>query len=168
MSFLETLGRYRPESFVVNRTQGIEGDVDFFPLGVVPSEWCDERLLGSAFAVEWIALLCYRLAGECLRLGSRCIFGEWLANIREKSKGDARKIRPNFAKYLISVDTVCLSQNIEPAGLTGKIPISKSLASGANDSATPLGRGFMIGRLGCGWQGLISHRDVEKMLAMKV
>jgi RES domain len=56
----------------------IEGKNDFFPLGTVPREWCDERLLGSAHAegnyadiygAEWTSYLRHRLAGECLRLG---------------------------------------------------------------------------------------------------
>jgi len=76
--FLETLARYRPDLTLLAELNQIQGENDFFPLGCVPREWCDERLLGSAsvdgnyadiYAAEWIALLRHRLAGECLVLG---------------------------------------------------------------------------------------------------
>jgi hypothetical protein len=76
--FLETLARYRSDLSLLAELHEIEGEDDFFPLGVVPGEWRDGRLLGTAavegnyadiFAAEWIALLRHRLAGECLRLG---------------------------------------------------------------------------------------------------
>ena len=76
--FLETLARYRPDLSLLAELRGIEGEDDFVPLGTVPSEWRDERLLGTAavegdyadiFAAEWIAFLRPRLAGECFRLG---------------------------------------------------------------------------------------------------
>jgi len=76
--FLETLARYRPDLTLLAELNQIEGENDFFPLGRVPREWCDERLLGSAlaegayadiYAAEWIALLRHHLAGECLQLG---------------------------------------------------------------------------------------------------
>lgn len=76
--FLETLARYRPDLSLLAELHQIEGEDDFVPLGTVPSEWRDERLLGTAavegnyadiFAAEWIALLRQQLADECLRLG---------------------------------------------------------------------------------------------------
>jgi hypothetical protein len=76
--FLETLARYRSDLSLRSELDEIEGENDFFPLGTVPQEWCDERLLGSAHAegsyadiygAEWIGYLRHRLAGECLRLG---------------------------------------------------------------------------------------------------
>ncbi len=76
--FLETLARFRPDLSLLAELNEIEGEDDFFPLGTVPAEWCDDRLLGSAHAegnyadiygAEWIAYLRHRLAGECLRLG---------------------------------------------------------------------------------------------------
>jgi hypothetical protein len=76
--FLETLARYRPDLTLLAELNQIHGENDFFPLGCVPREWCDERLVGSAsvdgtyadiYAAEWIALLRHRLAGECLQLG---------------------------------------------------------------------------------------------------
>jgi hypothetical protein len=76
--FLETLARFRPDLTLMAELQEIEGEDDFWPLGVVPREWCDDRLLGTAsasgeyadvYASEWVALLRRALADECLRLG---------------------------------------------------------------------------------------------------
>jgi hypothetical protein len=76
--FLETLARFRPDLRLRAELREIEGDDDFLPLGVVPREWCDDRLLGTAsasgeyadiYATEWIALLRRALADEYLRLG---------------------------------------------------------------------------------------------------
>jgi hypothetical protein len=76
--FLETLARYRCDLSLMAELHNIEGEDDFVPLGTVPGEWREGRLLGTAmvagtyahiFAAEWIALLRQRLAGECLRLG---------------------------------------------------------------------------------------------------
>ena len=56
----------------------IQGDDDFWPLCVVPREWCDGRLLGAAsatgkyadvYASNWVAFLRKELAGEVVRLG---------------------------------------------------------------------------------------------------
>jgi hypothetical protein len=76
--FLETLSRFQADLSLLAELNEIEGDNDFFPLGTVPHEWCDERLLGYAradgdyadiYASRWILLLRHRLADECLRLG---------------------------------------------------------------------------------------------------
>jgi RES domain len=76
--FLETLARFRLDPALAAELQEIEGNDDFFPLGLVPREWSEDRLLGHAhaagnyadiYAVEWIAHLRHRLAAECLRLG---------------------------------------------------------------------------------------------------
>jgi RES domain len=76
--FLETLARYRADLSLLAELNEIEGANDFFPLGAVPREWSEGRLLGSAhaegnyadvYAAEWIAFLRHRLAGECVRLG---------------------------------------------------------------------------------------------------
>jgi hypothetical protein len=76
--FLETLARFRPDLSLLAELEQIDGENDFFPLGEVPQEWCDQRLLGSAsatgsyadiYAVEWIEFLRRDLANECLRLG---------------------------------------------------------------------------------------------------
>jgi hypothetical protein len=59
------------------RTGGIQGD-DSVPLGKVPLDWCDQRLIGTAaadgdyadiYSSGWIAHLRPKLADECLRLG---------------------------------------------------------------------------------------------------
>jgi len=76
--FLETLGRFRLDLSLADELSEIEGEDDFFPLGSVPKEWRDERMLGHAraggdyadiCASEWIVHLRHRLAGECLKLG---------------------------------------------------------------------------------------------------
>jgi RES domain len=76
--FLETLARYRRDLALLAELNEIEGEDDFVPLGTVPSEWPEGRLLGTALiegdyadplAAEWIVLLRQRLAGECLRVG---------------------------------------------------------------------------------------------------
>lgn len=76
--YLETLARFRADLSLLAELNEIEGDNDFLPLGTVPREWCDERLLGFAhadgdyadiYASGWILLLRHRLAGEWVRLG---------------------------------------------------------------------------------------------------
>jgi hypothetical protein len=76
--FLETLSRFQADLSLLAELNEIEGDDDFFPLGTVPREWCDDRLLGFAhaegsyadiYSSGWILLLRHRLAGECLKLG---------------------------------------------------------------------------------------------------
>ena len=76
--FLETLARFRPDLALLAEFSEIEGADDFFPLGEVPREWCDRRLLGSAcawgkyadiYASEWIAFLRRKLAAESSHLG---------------------------------------------------------------------------------------------------
>ena len=56
----------------------IEGEDDFFPIGSVPEEWCQKRLIGTAYVsgeyadiygTKWIGYLRKKLAEECLRLG---------------------------------------------------------------------------------------------------
>lgn len=78
--FLETLARFRPDLSLMAELRQIEGDDDFLPIGIVPGEWCDDRLMGTAsapgdyadiYAGEWVALLRRVLADECVRLGVR-------------------------------------------------------------------------------------------------
>ena len=96
--FLETLARFRADLSLLAELNEIEGENDFFPLGTVPREWCDERLIGSAHAegnyadtygAEWIAYLRHRLAGECLRLGLNDV--------------DASLRVPHFSRFLREV-----------------------------------------------------------------
>lgn len=76
--YLETLARFRADVSLLAELNEIEGENDFLPLGTVPREWCEERLLGFAhadgdygdiYASGWIVLLRHRLAGEWVRLG---------------------------------------------------------------------------------------------------
>jgi hypothetical protein len=76
--FLETLARFRPDLSLIAELREIEGEDDFLPIGIVPREWCDDRLLGTAsasgeyadlYASAWVGLLRRELAEECLRLG---------------------------------------------------------------------------------------------------
>jgi hypothetical protein len=46
--FVETLARFRPDLSLLAEFQDVEEENDFFPLGHVPPEWCDGRLLGTA------------------------------------------------------------------------------------------------------------------------
>lgn len=76
--YVETLARFRPDFSLLAEFNEIEGDDDSFPLGEVPNEWCDARLVGAAsangnyadvYASGWVSYLRGNLAGECLRLG---------------------------------------------------------------------------------------------------
>lgn len=76
--FIETLARFRPDLTLLSELDAIQGENDFVPLGTVPKEWCEHRLLGKAeahgeyaelYSSAWIAHLRVKLADECLRLG---------------------------------------------------------------------------------------------------
>jgi hypothetical protein len=76
--YVEPLARFRLDLALLAELKEIEGDDDFFPLGEVPNEWCEGRLLGTAsangdyadiYASDWVAFLRANLASECLRLG---------------------------------------------------------------------------------------------------
>lgn len=78
--FVETFARFRcePDMTLLAELKEIAGEDDFFPLGEVPREWCDARILGTAsangeyadiYASGWITLLRTKLADECVRLG---------------------------------------------------------------------------------------------------
>ena len=76
--FVETLARFRPDPVLLAELGEIQGENDFFPLGAVPAEWCDGRVLGAAsatgnyaeiYSVQWVEFLRRSLASECLRLG---------------------------------------------------------------------------------------------------
>ena len=62
--FLETLAHYRPDLALYAELKEIEGEDDFVPAGIVPREWFQGRLMGTATAqgrfadiasAEWIA-----------------------------------------------------------------------------------------------------------------
>ena len=76
--FIETLSRFRPDLTLLTELQAIEGEDDFLPVGEVPPDWCENRMMGTASAEgnyaeicggEWITHLRRKLASECLRLG---------------------------------------------------------------------------------------------------
>ncbi len=76
--FLETLARFRPDLALLVELNEIEGEDDFVPLGQIPREWCDRRMLGACtargsyadiYAVQWVSHLRRTLAAECLKLG---------------------------------------------------------------------------------------------------
>jgi hypothetical protein len=76
--FIETLARFRPDLALLSELGEIEGEDDFVPGGVVPPEWCEQRMIGAAephgdyaeiYASSWIAYLRTKLASECVSLG---------------------------------------------------------------------------------------------------
>lgn len=76
--FIETLARFRPDLTLLAELQEIEGEDDFTPIGLVPREWCEKRVCGTAttagkyadiLASGWVSTLRKQLASECLKLG---------------------------------------------------------------------------------------------------
>ena len=76
--FLETLARFRPDLSLVAELAEIVGDDDFVPAGIVPREWLNDRLIGSALipgtyadigSSDWIAFLRHTLARDVLAGG---------------------------------------------------------------------------------------------------
>lgn len=46
--YIETLARFRPDLTLLAELEAIDGENDFVPLGVVPLDWQNGRVLGSA------------------------------------------------------------------------------------------------------------------------
>jgi hypothetical protein len=76
--FLETLGRFRVDPKLQAELTEIHGEDDYCPLGEVPLEWVEKRVMGVATAggeyadicsSEWISRLRTVLAGHLERLG---------------------------------------------------------------------------------------------------
>jgi hypothetical protein len=76
--FLETLARFRIDPKLAAELAAIEGEEDHFPLGEVPAEWLQKRILGVATAggdyadicsSEWISRLRKSLAAHLNRFG---------------------------------------------------------------------------------------------------
>src|SRR6266496_1628675 len=76
--FLETLARFRLDPKLMAELGEIDGDDDHFPLGEVPVEWVQRRILGVATAAgeyadicssEWISRLRRALAEHLERFG---------------------------------------------------------------------------------------------------
>ncbi len=114
--FLETLGRFRVDPKLLAELAEIKGEDDYCPLGEVPLEWTEKRMMGVATAggeyadicsSEWISRLRIVLAGHLERYGlddldasvlqmtaprnltqlvSRVVFSERLAGIYYRSK----------------------------------------------------------------------------------
>jgi len=114
--FLETLARFRVDLKLLAELAEIEGEDDYCPLGEVPLEWMEKRVMGVATASgeyadicssEWISRLRIVLAGHLERFGlddldasvlqmtaprgltqltSRVVFSKRLAGIYYRSK----------------------------------------------------------------------------------
>jgi len=56
--FLETLARFRLDPKLMAELAEIDGDDDHFPLGEVPVEWIQRRILGVATAAGEYADIC--------------------------------------------------------------------------------------------------------------
>jgi hypothetical protein len=114
--FLETFGRFRVDPKLLAELAEIEGEDDYCPLGEVPLEWVEKRIMGVATASgkyadicssEWISRLRVVLAGHLKRFGlddldasvlqmtaprsltqlvSRVVFDEGLSGICYRSK----------------------------------------------------------------------------------
>ena len=76
--FLETLGRFRVDPRLLAELAEIEGEDDYFPLGEVPLEWTEKRMMGVATAggeyadicsSEWIGRLRNLLAVDLVKFG---------------------------------------------------------------------------------------------------
>lgn len=76
--FVETLARFRPDLTLVAELQEIAGEDDYVPIGTVPSDWCEPRLMGEAivagsyadiYNAGWVAHLRKVLAADCIVLG---------------------------------------------------------------------------------------------------
>jgi hypothetical protein len=87
--YVETLARFRPDLTLLEELKEIEGDDDFLPIGEVPLNWCEIRVIGTAsaegnyadiYSAEWIALLRRKLVSDCLRLGLRDLDASALQN----------------------------------------------------------------------------------------
>jgi len=114
--FLETLARFRVDPKLLTELAEIEGEDDFVPIGEVPQEWIEKRMIGVATAggeyadvcsSEWISRLRIVLASHLGRFGmddfdastlqmtgprhftqlvSRVVFSEGFAGIYYRSK----------------------------------------------------------------------------------
>lgn len=76
--YLETLARFRIDIALYAELAEIDGEDDFVPLGQVPVEWIEKRVIGvgqhegsyaDLYGSEWIGVLRQTLATECLAPG---------------------------------------------------------------------------------------------------
>ena len=75
---METLARFRPDFELIRELEAIEGSNDFQPIGIVPEDWHDNRVLGEAqvdgkfadiYTYEWVSYLRDKLQPACISLG---------------------------------------------------------------------------------------------------
>jgi hypothetical protein len=102
--FLETLARYRPDLLLYAELAEIEGEDDFAAsAGIVPREWLDARIMGSAEAhgrfadigaSDWIATLRRRLASLLIQLG----IPDFDASILQRS--GPRRLTQNVSQFV--------------------------------------------------------------------
>lgn len=76
--FVETLARFRPDLALIAELQEIEGEDDYIPVGSIPKDWCDVRVMGECradgryadiYAAGWVSYLREKLASDCLAMG---------------------------------------------------------------------------------------------------
>jgi hypothetical protein len=76
--FVETLARFRPDLALIAELQAIAGADDHVPLGTVPSDWYEPRVMGEAtvmgayadlYSASWVSYLRQTLAADCIALG---------------------------------------------------------------------------------------------------
>jgi RES domain len=76
--FVETLARFRPDLSLIAELQAIAEEDDYVPLGTVPSDWCEPRMMGEAtvtgtyadiYGASWVSHLRHELASDCVALG---------------------------------------------------------------------------------------------------
>ncbi len=76
--FVETLARFRPDLSLLAELAEIDGEDDYTPLGSLPADWLEQRVMGQAeligtfadvYSISWISQLRRSLAAEALRLG---------------------------------------------------------------------------------------------------
>ncbi len=76
--FVETLARFRPDLSLLAELAEIDGEDDYTPLGSLPADWLEKRVMGQAelvgtfadvYSVSWISQLRRSLAAEAMRLG---------------------------------------------------------------------------------------------------
>jgi hypothetical protein len=69
--FVERLARFRPDLSLIAELQAIAGEDDYVPLGTVPSDWCEPRMMGEAtvtgtyadiYCAGWVSRLRHELA----------------------------------------------------------------------------------------------------------
>ena len=106
--FLETLARFRVDPKLLAELAEIEGEDDYCPLGEVPLEWVEKRIMGVATAggeyadicsSEWISRLRIVLAGHLEKFGLDDLDASVLQH-DGPAKSDAVSIAHRFLRRL--------------------------------------------------------------------